>query len=309
MRRRAPVTALFLCGYFAIVLVWPFQPARFVWAVWPLLVLLFVAGGRVGVADWRRAQAGHLPARFVARVSALRASSLIGYATYKLRGYRGAGGRASRASSPRRRSRRSIWVAAQHRARRCDRDELRGDGLPVHRRGAAVPRHAVPAGRLFHRYRPSSARAASAAVDTAIVPRRRRRGRRRTSTLDAAATKHVGRSADPTLVAARQCAGRLDLPSPSHPMTRFTQTLSADATLVRRCARARRSIATPSGCPCSFPSTTSATRSISSSSRCTTTPIREGDHLRRRLLDRRHERDPRDAARAGPHRSALSASR
>ena len=52
-----------------------------------------------------------------------------------------------------------------------------------------------------------------------------------------------------------------------------------------------------SRCRCSSRCTTSATRSRPSSIACT--PRRsEGDHLRRRLLDRRHARDARRAARA-----------
>ncbi len=41
-RRRAPVTLLFLALYFALVVVWPNQPLRFAWGVWPLLMLLLV---------------------------------------------------------------------------------------------------------------------------------------------------------------------------------------------------------------------------------------------------------------------------
>src|SRR6185503_2082335 len=41
---RARVTLLFVALYFAAVLVWPFSPLRFVWGVWPLVVLLLLAG-------------------------------------------------------------------------------------------------------------------------------------------------------------------------------------------------------------------------------------------------------------------------
>ncbi|HKN68407.1 MAG TPA: hypothetical protein VJW73_19115 [Gemmatimonadaceae bacterium] len=44
--RRAPVTALGLASYGVIVLLWPYTPARFVWCVWPLLLLLPVLGAR-----------------------------------------------------------------------------------------------------------------------------------------------------------------------------------------------------------------------------------------------------------------------
>jgi hypothetical protein len=49
LARRAPVTSWFLVLYVAIVLVWPYTPWRFLWAVWPL-VLLFVS-----VGAWRLA--------------------------------------------------------------------------------------------------------------------------------------------------------------------------------------------------------------------------------------------------------------
>jgi hypothetical protein len=39
--RRAPVTALVILGYMILVLLWPFAPARFVWAIWPLVGLVF----------------------------------------------------------------------------------------------------------------------------------------------------------------------------------------------------------------------------------------------------------------------------
>src|SRR5690242_21492289 len=42
--RRMRVTTLFVAGYPAIVVVWPFSPLRFVWGIWPL-VMLFAAAG------------------------------------------------------------------------------------------------------------------------------------------------------------------------------------------------------------------------------------------------------------------------
>lgn len=41
---RAPVTASFLIAYLGVVLVWPFYPARFLAAIWPLMGLAFVMG-------------------------------------------------------------------------------------------------------------------------------------------------------------------------------------------------------------------------------------------------------------------------
>jgi hypothetical protein len=79
LRRRATVTALFVCGFLAIILVWPFTPGRFVWAIWPLLVMLFVAGAL--------AAGRHVAGRFLVAAAAL--VVVIGYATYNTRGYRG----------------------------------------------------------------------------------------------------------------------------------------------------------------------------------------------------------------------------
>ena len=44
--RRAPVTLLFLAAYLAIVVVWPYSPWRFAWAVWPLAALMIAEGVR-----------------------------------------------------------------------------------------------------------------------------------------------------------------------------------------------------------------------------------------------------------------------
>lgn len=59
MSRRAPVTAWFLAVYLAIVVVWPYAPWRFLWAVWPLVLLCAIAGGwglwRETAQSWTRA--------------------------------------------------------------------------------------------------------------------------------------------------------------------------------------------------------------------------------------------------------------
>jgi hypothetical protein len=84
MRRRMPVTLLFLAGYLFIVLIWPFQTARFVWAVWPLLLAVVAAGGWAAVTQrrWR------LSVRVVLAVAL--AWIVVGYGAYELRGIRGA---------------------------------------------------------------------------------------------------------------------------------------------------------------------------------------------------------------------------
>lgn len=82
-RRRMPVTLLFLAGYLGVVLVWPFQTARFVWTVWPLLLALVAIGGwsALGKPAWRRPLRLALAAAF--------AWVAIGYGAYEMRGIRG----------------------------------------------------------------------------------------------------------------------------------------------------------------------------------------------------------------------------
>lgn len=82
--RRVPVTLVFLTGYLAIVLVWPFPTARFVWAVWPLLLALVLLGARAALRrnEWPMPLRAALAFGFV--------WVTVGYAAYELRGVRGA---------------------------------------------------------------------------------------------------------------------------------------------------------------------------------------------------------------------------
>jgi hypothetical protein len=84
-RRRLPVTLVFLLGYAAVVLAWPFEPTRFVLVWWPVLAALFVAGVRV-VWRWRPSA---LPVRGL-RIALGAAMLLVigGYGAYNLRGVR-----------------------------------------------------------------------------------------------------------------------------------------------------------------------------------------------------------------------------
>ncbi|HWH53041.1 MAG TPA: hypothetical protein VN651_15955 [Gemmatimonadaceae bacterium] len=83
--RRAPATAVFLVGYLLIVLFWPFTPTRFVWAIWPL-VLLSPVLGVIEAVRWRPAAS---PAHAV-RIATIIAACLvaIGYARYNVHAYR-----------------------------------------------------------------------------------------------------------------------------------------------------------------------------------------------------------------------------
>lgn len=85
-------------GYLGIVLVWPFQVDRFIWAVWPLLLLFALEGVRRAVS-WLR-----LHAQPRVSVALVVTSSLLvfGYATYNVRGFsRGWANSASREMSSR----------------------------------------------------------------------------------------------------------------------------------------------------------------------------------------------------------------
>lgn len=50
--RQAPVTIVFAVSYLGIVMVWPYAPWRFAWAMWPLIALVAMEGVHMA---WRRA--------------------------------------------------------------------------------------------------------------------------------------------------------------------------------------------------------------------------------------------------------------
>lgn len=79
LARRAPVAALMLALYLALVLAWPFHPARFTWAVWPLVGIVFGLAVEA-LASWRPA---FRPA-LLSRVAGLATAALVaaGYAGY-----------------------------------------------------------------------------------------------------------------------------------------------------------------------------------------------------------------------------------
>ncbi|HEX9563198.1 MAG TPA: hypothetical protein VF981_04475 [Gemmatimonadaceae bacterium] len=82
--RRAPVTALFLAAYLTVIMLWPFEPHRFVLAVWPLLTIC--AGASImAIGRWRP---GRRSWRLV-RWSGLAVSTAVvaGFAVYNFRGY------------------------------------------------------------------------------------------------------------------------------------------------------------------------------------------------------------------------------
>lgn len=53
LSQRAPVMFFFLCFYFVVVLVWPFSPTRFIYAIWPLIGVTFSVGVQDVLRLWR----------------------------------------------------------------------------------------------------------------------------------------------------------------------------------------------------------------------------------------------------------------
>jgi hypothetical protein len=84
--RRAPVSVVFMGLYLLVVLVWPFDANRFLWAIWPLLVLA-VWHGVALLWRWKPA-----PTLGYIRVALLALAMLPagGFLSYNVRGYRGA---------------------------------------------------------------------------------------------------------------------------------------------------------------------------------------------------------------------------
>lgn len=81
-RGRAPVTALALAGYLAVAVAWPFWIDRFLWVMWPLLVLIALAGGVALYTALRAAERRRSAAAVLAGIVAL----AIGHTTYNARG-------------------------------------------------------------------------------------------------------------------------------------------------------------------------------------------------------------------------------
>lgn len=84
--RRAPATACFLAVYGAVIMLWPFEPDRFVLAVWPLLTMAAAAAVQA-TFRWRPPAAGLRVVRL--GVITLSAAIGLGFLTYNVRGYAG----------------------------------------------------------------------------------------------------------------------------------------------------------------------------------------------------------------------------
>jgi hypothetical protein len=85
LARRAPVTAWFLAAYMALVMVWPFEPVRFVWALLPIFAAMF-AMGIAAIVERRPVAALPRLARLVALGAC--AALVAGFAAYNVAGVR-----------------------------------------------------------------------------------------------------------------------------------------------------------------------------------------------------------------------------
>jgi len=85
LARKAPVTAWFLVAYMGLVVVWPFEPTRFVWALLPLFCAMLALGIQV---VWEWAPRTALTTRV--RIGSLAACALLvaGFAWYNVNGVR-----------------------------------------------------------------------------------------------------------------------------------------------------------------------------------------------------------------------------
>jgi hypothetical protein len=85
-RRRAMTALLFLAFYFALVLLWPYSPGRFLWAVWPLTGMLLASGA---VECWRigAARGAVMSVRATSALAcAIGVFAIAGHAGYSVRG-------------------------------------------------------------------------------------------------------------------------------------------------------------------------------------------------------------------------------
>jgi hypothetical protein len=85
LARRAPVTAWYLLAYMALVMIWPFEPTRFVWALLPL----FAAVLALGIAVVARSRPAPWAFR-IGRVAVLAVAALLvaGFGLYNVNGVR-----------------------------------------------------------------------------------------------------------------------------------------------------------------------------------------------------------------------------
>ena len=84
MRRRAPVAAWMVALYLAVIVSWPFEPPRFIFAVWPVIGMIMGLAVHA-VVTWRPSSAPRFRVMQAAAV-AMAAGLIIGYARYNYLG-------------------------------------------------------------------------------------------------------------------------------------------------------------------------------------------------------------------------------
>jgi len=162
--RRAHVLGAFIVLYGAIVLLWPYNPERFVWAIWPCTALLLIVGARALGA--RASTWWSLAPRVASGVVAL---LLAGQAAYAVRGLVSGWG-----SAPQRAMTERLWPLVQWTVTHADTTDLVASDahvivalyagvrtMPVsmltpaeHVREKPVEQYARELGALAARYRP-----------------------------------------------------------------------------------------------------------------------------------------------------------
>jgi hypothetical protein len=200
LARRAPVTFLVLGAYVSVVLLWPFDPTRFLWGIWPLLMLL-VASTVAELWPLARGTSPAAPTRPALRLTS-RALSVAGVACGLLLAlgatYYTAIVRLARAPARDDGAAGAGVGARRHAARRRRRLRRGVDGVPLHgaarhadhavharrahlpavgrraRRGPRADPRPLPAG-LGGAERADLGRRRAAAARAAVPPPRRRR--------------------------------------------------------------------------------------------------------------------------------------
>ena len=108
LARRSAITLLFVMGYAAITLLWPFEPDRFVIGVWPVFTLCLLAGIRE-IWIWKPGQVALRGARTV--TLGLSLALMAGFLSFNVRGYRNQFWASIQRDSGRRAKPMAEWVA------------------------------------------------------------------------------------------------------------------------------------------------------------------------------------------------------
>jgi hypothetical protein len=164
LARRGSALAAFLVLYSGVVLCWPYNPERFVWAVWPLAGIVLLAAAR-SVGEWGVGRWPHAPRAALAAFAVL----LTGHAAYAARGLAGGW-----AGSPQRAMTERLWPLVEWTATHAGaKDVVASDAhvmialytgrttMPVsmltpaeHVRDKSLPQFARELGALARRYHP-----------------------------------------------------------------------------------------------------------------------------------------------------------